>query len=80
MVKMQLTGEKRNAGEDRKIAAWRLRKIQLESVGVTLELTGEKRERGRPRYSWRREGDSWIQMAKLEPTRKERDNKGETGL
>ena len=73
---MQLTGEKRNAGEDRKIAGedYSL-ETEKDSVGVTME----QKERGRPRYSWRKEGDSWIQMAKLEPTIKERDNKGETG-
>ena len=39
----------------------------------------KKKRRGRPKSGWRREGDSWIQMAKLEPTKKERNNKKEIG-
>ena len=38
----------------------------------------KKKRRGRPKNSWKR-GDSWIQMAKLEPTKKERNNKKEIG-
>ena len=81
---MQLTGEKRNAGEDRKIAG---EDYSLETEKDTVGKCGrnngthrgKERERGRPIYSWRREGDSWIQMAKLEPTKKERNNQKEIG-